>query len=352
MSLVVVTPYGETGASSRVRVFDWLRHLNAGAEIHSYLGSGDHSARTLAQRPFAITRAEYELRALSQRVHERTLLLSRLASPFSNGSLEANLLRRAQHSVYDFDDALWASSTTGIRRLFPKGKIWLKSIRSADCVVAGSEYLCDYAARLSTNVVYIPSCIEPRSYVQKRSYELQAAPILVWLGSISTEKHLELIEDALLILHARKGLRLKLIGSKQGNLGALESMIDRVRWTNSDYAMHLASGDVAIAPLLDDEFARGKCAYKLLQYGATGLPIVGSPVGANAKVLDALGGLIVNGTTEWVEAIEQLLDEASSAREARGVHARGQTSSLYSYEVWGSSWAACVLPERRPSIAN
>jgi hypothetical protein len=42
-------------------------------------------------------------------------------------------------------------------------------------------------------------------------------------------------------------------------------MMDRVTWTPTSYAAQLASADIALARLHDDPFARGKCAYKLLQ---------------------------------------------------------------------------------------
>lgn len=38
-------------------------------------------------------------------------------------------------------------------------------------------------------------------------------------------------------------------------------------------------------PLTDDDFTRGKCSYKMLQYMACGKPVVVSPVGMNNKIL-------------------------------------------------------------------
>ena len=47
----------------------------------------------------------------------------------------------------------------------------------------------------------------------------------------------------------------------------------------------LARIDVGVMPLPDDAYARGKCAFKLLQYMALARPGVASPVGANPDVV-------------------------------------------------------------------
>lgn len=40
-------------------------------------------------------------------------------------------------------------------------------------------------------------------------------------------------------------------------------------------------------PLIDDEWARGKCSFKMLQYFSAGIPVVASPVGMNNKILES-----------------------------------------------------------------
>ena len=37
--LVAVSTYGESGASARVRIYDWLRKTNAKADLYEYLGA-------------------------------------------------------------------------------------------------------------------------------------------------------------------------------------------------------------------------------------------------------------------------------------------------------------------------
>ena len=81
-------------------------------------------------------------------------------------------------------------------------------------------------------------------------------------------------------------------------------MTDRIEWTLNGYASAIANADVAIAPLLNTPSARGKCAYKMLQYAAIGLPTVSSPVGANAVAAVRLGAETADTSAEWIDALD------------------------------------------------
>ncbi len=61
-------------------------------------------------------------------------------------------------------------------------------------------------------------------------------------------------------------------------------------------------------PLTDDEWAQGKCAFKLLQYMAAALPCVASPVGANAEAVnDGVNGFHARTAEEWERGLEALI---------------------------------------------
>jgi glycosyltransferase involved in cell wall biosynthesis len=58
-------------------------------------------------------------------------------------------------------------------------------------------------------------------------------------------------------------------------------------------------------PLPDDDLARGKCSFKMLQYMACGLPVVVSPVGSNAEILEqGEVGWAASDSETWVSALE------------------------------------------------
>lgn len=339
--LVTVTPYGPGGASSRVRVFDWLDHTGMEAERHTYRGASDNRPRSLARDPRGTIAAELAVRRLD--VRGETVLISREASPFSDGSVEERLLRSADHGVYDFDDALF-HHTTGARRLLRRADACRRAASAADVVIAGNDYLAEWASRYHRDVRVIPSCVEPSTYVVKHDYEISDPPRLVWLGSPSTETYLVDIAPALRQIHRRTGARLSVISGPGPNpsLAPIVDMLDRVPWTHKTFATHLAGADLALGPLADTEWARGKCPYKPLQYAAAGLPMIASPVGANRLALQRFNGVCVEATTDWADAVCALIEAPAAHRAARGHTARAGVQEHYSFDAWTLVWRTAL----------
>jgi glycosyltransferase involved in cell wall biosynthesis len=332
--LTVASSYGRAAASTRVRVLDWLDHLGLDAEVLDYAGGADVRPRSLLQDPLGVLRAEVRLARRRRGPPPARLLVSRSMSPLHGGRLEAAALRRADWGVYDFDDALFADHRGGVHRFLGEGAGWARALGGADRVLAGNAHLAEAAARLHPDVVVLPSCVDPDDYPRKTDHAVGEVPRLVWLGSPSTEPYLQSVAPALLEVHRRTGARLTLISSGDRPLGELGTMTDRVAWDAATSGAHLAAADCGIMPLPDTPFARGKCAYKLLQYGAVGLPAVASPVGVNAEVVDQLDGLPATGHDQWVDALLAVLTEPGSRRAARGRQARDAVVGGYSFTAW------------------
>jgi glycosyltransferase involved in cell wall biosynthesis len=344
--LVVASSYGPAGASSRVRVLEWLSFLGLRAEILDYLGTANVRPGTLARHPIGVLRAEGRLLRSRFGPAPDRLLVSRSMGPFTGGRLEATLLQRAAWGVYDFDDALHADERGGIHRFFGQAAAWAPAVRGADLVIAGNAYLAEAAAEHNPHVQVIPSCVHPDAYPQKRDYSVGPVPRLIWLGSPSTERHLEPVAPALLEVHRLTGARLTVVSAGERPLGDLTPMTDRVRWDGPRTDALLAEADCGIMPLADTPFTRGKCAYKLLQYGAAGLPAVASPVGVNAQVIRDLGGYAAVDVDDWIDALMALLEEPESARRARGLGARRAVEDSYSYAAWRSAFLGALhLPD-------
>ncbi|MFC7360050.1 glycosyltransferase [Nocardioides astragali] len=336
--------YGPTAPSTRVRAYEWLDHLALHAARFEYAALGDHSPRTVLQHLPAVARAERRVRALSGSSLGGTVLLSREASPWSTGGVESRLLRDASRGVYDLDDALF-EDRAGWRRVLGKRRKVEMAAASADVVIAGNALLADFAGRHGRDVRLIPTCVQPGQYTPKTSYDLTGPPTLVWLGSRSTEAYLTGIAPALREVHQRTGARVLVVSAaSETDIPGLEGLMDRETWTPQTYAAHLASADVALAPLRNDPFARGKCAYKLLQYAATGLPMVGSPVGANQLALERFSGWSATTHDDWVDALGEAIGSSSEVRAARGRQGVSAVQAHYSFDAWADEWRAAVLP--------
>lgn len=346
-TITTVTPYGIRGASSRVRVFGWVDHLGLTAQRHMYMGARDNNPRRLLSDPFRLAAAEYNIRTLGP--VDRPLILSKFASPFSRGEVERSVLQSSTWSVYDYDDALMCQGASGLGKLFAKRNAWLSGIVNSDAIIAGNSWLAGQASKHVPlkKVHVIPSCIEPSHYPRKSTYEISQTPRIVWLGSPSTERYLEAISAPLLAIYRKYGARLTLVSSGNTALGALDTITDRVEWDLSTFSLHLTNADIGVMPLPDEPWTRGKCAYKLLQYAATGLPTIASPVGENANALKAISGLAANSEADWYVQLEQLLNASSLSRRALGEASSNGVEAAYSYSAHEADWASIVFPDGR-----
>jgi glycosyltransferase involved in cell wall biosynthesis len=337
--MLVVTPYGREGPSSRVRVFEWLDRIDASVTVSDYVSHRDASPEYLLRHPGAVFAAERRLRRMAAD-RLQPLLLHREASPLSRGGIERRLLGRAPFTAYDFDDALqWDTGAGGLyRRWAPKAAKARIAASCADRVIAGNATLADWASAYNDDVVVIPSCVAPDAYRQKADYQPGTPPRLGWIGSRDNEAYLLRIEPALHELHRRTGARVTLIGMPTPSLGDLEGMIDRIPWSEEAQHAELACFDVGIAPVPDELYERGKSGYKLLQYAAAGVPFVASPVGVNREILEQAGMPAPEHVGGWVDAILELLQDSAAGREARGRGARELARTKYSYDAWLSRW--------------
>ncbi|MCC9069029.1 glycosyltransferase [Arthrobacter cryoconiti] len=162
------------------------------------------------------------------------------------------------------------------------------------------------------------------------------------MGSPATEPFLDALAGPLMRLNQEIPLRLRIISRGRRSFGALDEIVDRVDWQADTFGSQLADADAGLMPLPDTQFTRGKCAYKLLQYGAAALPVIGSPVGVNRNVLGQLGGLSASNADEWESAIRSLFASTSAERRGMGEQARFGVDRGFSFRAWAPQWAAAV----------
>jgi glycosyltransferase involved in cell wall biosynthesis len=110
------------------------------------------------------------------------------------------------------------------------------------------------------------------------------------------------------------GLRLKIVADF--DLPACGVATLPVVWRADSEARELAASHIGIAPMRDDDWSRGKCALKVLQYMAAGLPVVSSDAGANREVIvEGETGFLVTAPDEWSDRIARLANDAGLWRQ-------------------------------------
>jgi glycosyltransferase involved in cell wall biosynthesis len=90
--------------------------------------------------------------------------------------------------------------------------------------------------------------------------------------------------------------------------------------------------DIAVAPLVEDPWTRGKISTKVLAYFAAGLPVVASNVTANRLyVRDGVNGFLAGTLGEWEDRLAKLVEDPG-LRLAVGRRARESAEREYSIE--------------------
>jgi len=233
------------------------------------------------------------------------------------------LRRHSRRIIYDFDDAIMYKArmpdSSGGSRL----RAFRRTVRLADLVIAGNAYLAEHARRYNANVQIVPTGLDVAGYNPGTRAEPDGKMRLVWIGSRATLRYLRDIAPALEQIGSHfDNVVLRIICDTFFDMQNLP--VEKRRWSRETEASDLVSSDIALAPLPDDRFTRGKCGFKILQYAAAGLPVVTSPVGVNAEyVQDGVTGFHATDVSDWVERIGQLLDDLA-LREQMGRAARSE----------------------------
>jgi glycosyltransferase involved in cell wall biosynthesis len=323
--LLCLSTYPAADASVRQRFLAYTPAIeDAGWDIHFHSIMSERMF-AIKNRTGALARIEQSgrmLAGLAGRIcvlarcgHYDTIWLHREAFPILTPLAEAWVQHRCPgRVVLDFDDALHAAP--------PAGRDWRSPLRRPDAfadvvskyanrVLAGSPLLADWAMRQGAAVEQIPTCVDTE--IIRPAERSNALPVTIgWVGSWTTTKCLELVTETLRAIDGMPGVRFLFVGSP--NLETVTRFLSHAewrRWTQKTESCDLSEFDIGIMPLPDSEWNRGKCAYKLIQYAALGIPFVASPVGMNRDILRSADGAGIACETiqEWTRVLKQLVSD-------------------------------------------
>ncbi len=145
-----------------------------------------------------------------------------------------------------------------------------------------------------------------------------------WIGGPSTCENLNPIAD---VLSGLERAQVRIVGADPDRV-AVEGAEHRP-WSLASEVVDLQSFTVGLMPLPKDEWSRGKCALKAIQYMACGVPCVATPYGAVRDIIKhEQNGLFADSPAEWKNALERLRDPSLRAR--LGEAARETVETRYS----------------------
>ena len=216
-------------------------------------------------------------------------------------------------------------------------------MRLADVVIAGNEFLAAYANKYNSNVHIIPSCIDLSLYnvkIQSDSNKI----CIGWSGSETTLVHLLSITDVLLKIQSIYGeaVYFKVISSRD-NINITGLNIQSVKWNAISESEDLEDFDIGIMPLFNDEWSKGKCSMKGIQYMGKGIATVMSNVGTNKQVIQhGINGLLANSFDEWIQCLSLLIDD-EQLRKKLGKAGRLTVEQKYSIQEWQTKWVDLLI---------
>jgi glycosyltransferase involved in cell wall biosynthesis len=212
--------------------------------------------------------------------------------------------------LFDFDDAIWLRHTSGANALFDRLKFPGKTAtlcRLADRVVVGSDYLAGWARQHSARVDVVPTSIDTAAY-EVRDRPAGERVVVGWTGSATSMTHLEAAAPLLRRLAAARPVELRVLSTRTPVLPDVPVVFRH--WTPANEVEEIRAFDIGIKPMPDDEWARGKCPMKELQYLALRIPAVCSAVGGSREaVRHGDNGFLVSSEDEWMEALLRLVDD-------------------------------------------
>jgi glycosyltransferase involved in cell wall biosynthesis len=248
------------------------------------------------------------------------------AFPYVPAFLERFAHRLNPNMLLEFDDAIYLT-------FLHKKKI-PRLIRISKHVIVGNNFLNHYALQFNPHVTVIPTVIDTDRYSPKKDYRRRGKLNIGWVGLAYNLPYVkDLTEVFKKLKHKVDSFQLTVICSKGLGIEGVEVILKQ--WSYDDEIMDIRSLDIGIMPLADDEWAKGKCGLKVLQYMACGVPVVASPVGVNKEIIrDGENGFLAASEHEWLEKLS-LLARDEELRRTLGQKGRETVEKHYSLKLWG-----------------
>jgi glycosyltransferase involved in cell wall biosynthesis len=303
--------------STKWRLLQFVPHLEkAGVSVAvEEMPAGLVARLTQAKRAGA-----YDLTVLQKRLLPK-LLLNRLR-------------KNAKALIFEFDDVVTLKkSDEGVIRESPtKDRRFRRTVRVSDAVITTNETLAEHARRMGADpdrVHVLPTVIDLARWEPRPPSTDPTEVTIGWMGTPSNLPSVEIVRVPLVRL-CRRYEKLKVKVVCESSL-ALEGVRLIHQPFSAEYEVSdVRSFDIAIAPLVEDPWTRGKLSTKLLAYFGAGLPVVASDVNANRLYIrDGENGYLVGTLGQWEEKLAKLIDDVELRRKV-GAKARESAEKEFS----------------------
>lgn len=210
---------------------------------------------------------------------------------------------------FEFDDAVWLEnySAGNSRWAFLKSyDSALELMKKSTVNVAGNPWLQEQAHRYNPSSELLPTVVNTENGHHLVQDQDTDKPRIGWTGSHSTVKYLEAHFPTLQKVYDETPFELVVI-SDQAPSTAFPDMV-HIPWSKESESEDLLQMHIGIMPLPNEEWVKGKCGFKLIQYMAQGIVPVADDLGENQNIItNDENGLLCNCEADWIQNLTDLL---------------------------------------------
>ncbi len=354
--VLALSPIPEEGAGCRFRIaqfIPYLRSVGIDVTLRS-LFTAEFFNLVYRRGQYARKASGFAKLALKHLASLRDLsrfdavLLYREMLPIGPAIIERLLaLRGRPPIVFDFDDAIFLPNVSDANRPIAALKQPRKVatiIRHSNRVIVGNDYLAAYARQFNDAVTVIPTVVDTSKFVPRARSDSSASrtrPVVGWIGSPTTASYLVALTPVLQRVHVNCPFVLRISGAGDP-IDAPGLEIEQPAWSLHREVELFNTCDVGVYPLTDDEWARGKCGFKAIEFMACGVPVVASAVGVNREIIeDGVNGFLASSDAEWVDKLGRLLGDPDLRRRL-GAAGRRTIEERYSLQIQAPALAAAL----------
>lgn len=331
MKLCVFSLYSKKGASSQYRAYIYKKMLEKNFEVcwfnfwnDKYVSKYMHN-----KRRYCINILVQYLISTIKRIIQIVLLAPQCDVVFIQKAvvpkLRPTFLERVKkHNVrivFDVDDAVYITKYDNSNAI----------ARLSDCVICGNENLRRHYENYCTNCIVLPTVDNTNKYETYWHNTFQKK-IIGWIGSQSTIDNFDVVIESLNIISS-KHPEVKIAIISNTSLDYTDKIYNSyfIQWNSETYLQEISQFTVGIMPLKDNEYNKGKCGFKLVQYLNMKKPVIGTGIGVNESIIKG-NGIIANSTEEWVDAIEKLLFDEDYYKECV-THIENDFFARYHFDI-------------------
>lgn len=214
--------------------------------------------------------------------------------------------------IWDFDDDI-ISSKEFLRKDFD----WFSNLASK-IIVASEDNLEMIDSRYRYKAIVLPTTdrdmykLCSMDLLNRRVERLVSEHRIIWVGSAISLPYLKRIMPAI-EEYAKINNEVRVVMTVVCNKGLdyepQNFVLRNVKWTRQVAIEEMMNSHIGLMPLEDSISLRRKGGFKLIQYLSIGLPIIGSPIGINDRIITSDVGIkaSIEDHSAWTNGIKNIL---------------------------------------------